>query len=40
MDSTSKAQIVLPAVFKAIEEMSKLSVIYDEYANDLRVKMH
>lgn len=37
MDTTSKAQVVLPAVYKAIEEVSKLSSIYEEYANDLRV---
>jgi hypothetical protein len=37
MDSTSKAQVVLPAVFKVIEEISKLSAIYEEYADDLRV---
>lgn len=36
MDSTSKAQVVLPAVVKVIEEISKLSLIYDEYSNDLR----
>lgn len=37
MDSTSKAQLVLPAVFKAIEDISKLSEIYETYTNDLRV---
>ncbi len=37
MDSTSKAQVVLPAAFKAIEEISKLSTIYEEYSDDLKV---
>lgn len=37
MDSTSKAQLVLPAVFKAIEDMTKLSDTYEKYTNDLRV---
>lgn len=38
MDSTSKAQMVLPAVFKAIEDISKLSETYEKYTNDLRVR--
>lgn len=38
MDSTSKAQIVLPAVFKAIDDISKLSESYEKYTNDLRVR--
>lgn len=38
MDSTSKAQIVLPAVFKAIEDITKLSDIYEKYTTDLRVR--
>lgn len=37
MDSTSKAQLVLPAVFKAIEDITKLSDTYEKYTNDLRV---
>lgn len=37
MDSTSKAQMVLPAVFKSIEDISKLSDTYEKYTNDLRV---
>jgi len=37
MDSTSKAQLVLPAVFKAIEDVTKLSDTYEKYTNDLRV---
>jgi hypothetical protein len=39
MDSTSKAQLVLPAVFKAIEDMTKLSDTYEKYTNDLRVSV-
>lgn len=38
MDSTSKAQLVLPAVYKAIEDITKLSEIYEKYTTDLRVK--
>ena len=37
MDSTSKAQMVLPAVSKAIADISTLSQIYDNYATDLCV---
>lgn len=37
MDSTSKAQLVLPAVFKAIEDITKLSDTYENYTNDLRI---
>lgn len=37
MDSSSKAQLVLPAVHKAIEEVSRLSTVYDEYADALKV---
>lgn len=37
MDSTSKAQLVLPAVSKAIEDISKLSENYEKYTNDLKV---
>lgn len=39
MDSTSKAQLVLPAVFKAIEDITKLSDNYEKYTNDLKVKL-
>jgi hypothetical protein len=37
MDSSSKAQLVSPAVFKAIEDISKLSDIYETYTEDLKV---
>lgn len=37
MDSTSKAQLVLPAVFKAIEDVAKLSDTYENYTIDLKV---
>lgn len=39
MDSTSKAQLVLPAVTKAIEDITKLADTYEKYTNDLRVKL-